>query len=292
MTGQFTPSSSNAQYEFMPPSKNYMGKPFSDWISEYVNWIIQPNPDRNNDGEVIFLRGFDIPTTSIEQMPKTVGPNFQDLRPVVRVGYETLVVPIDKPIFFPLVMALAESLDSKLDDNELCRRNYIRRLYSTEDPWIDQIKINGAPIDLPPDMKMRDFKVESNEFMINVPDVPYGTSLKDYMNTPLRTPGKRACVASGYFFMMKFAGSESGVVLHFKSNGERDRLLSGSDALYNIRIHKTMSQVISDRHLNEISEILENKKRTGKISEEEHDKLVTMIDKEKANISTEDKRIT
>lgn len=283
MTGQFTPSISDAQYEFMPPSKNYMGKPFSDWISEYVNWIIQPNPDRNNDGEVIFLRGFDIPKTPIEHMPKTVGPNFQDLRPVVRVGYETLFVPIDKPIFFPLVMALAESIDSKLDDNELCRRNYIRRLYSTDDPSIDQIKINGAPIVLPPDMKMRDFKVESNEFMINVPDVPYGTSLKDFMNTPLRTPGKRACVASGYFFMMKFT-TENDSVLHFKSNGERDRLLSGSDALYNIRIHKTISQAISDRRLNEISEILESKKKAGKISEEEFDKLVTMINKEKNNI--------
>jgi hypothetical protein len=266
------------EVELISPDENYMGKSLSEWIGEYTNWLIQPNPDANNDGEVVFLRGFDFHYTSVQTFSKSVGPAFQDIEPVIMVGKESLYVDVNKPILFPIIMAIGESIDTKLDDNQTCRINYVRSIFDGYSAKSKQVTIDEKDM-INNNSAMNKHHVESSEFTLNVPDAPYGSSLKDSMKLPLRTPGKRSSVVSGIFFMLRFLKkSPDSHILRFYSDGGRKSMLCDSDALYNIGVVDTMGEVISHRHYRSIIHKLNKKLESKEIEKPEYDKLKKIED--------------
>jgi hypothetical protein len=270
--------------ELLDPNQNYMGKSFSEWIAEYTNWLIQPNPDLNNNGEVVFLRGLDFHDLNEKTATKGVGPAFQDIEPVAMVGKDSIYIPVKKPILFPIVMAIGESIDTKLDDNNACRMNYVRSIFDGYSANSNQVKVDGKNL-MSDDSKMNNYHIESSEFTLNVPDVPYGSSLKDVIKMPLRTPGKRSCVVSGIFFMLKFLKrSPNSHILRFYSNSCKT-MLCDTDGLYYIKVLDTEGEVMSSRHDKILSYKLMKKLKTGEITDYEHKSLM-----EQGNISPDEPR--
>jgi len=43
-------------YVVLQPIETFKNKRYIDWIEDWSNWFYQPNPDRNNDGDVVFCR--------------------------------------------------------------------------------------------------------------------------------------------------------------------------------------------------------------------------------------------
>jgi hypothetical protein len=95
------------------------------------------------------------------------------------------------------------------------------------------------------------------------------------MNIPIRTPGNRPAVVSGYFFMLHLAPGSH--ILHFYSN---DSMACGSDAIYSIRVHDTMSKAVSDRHRQKLRSKLEKKKELKEIDSKEFNRVAEVINHE------------
>jgi hypothetical protein len=43
-------------YTVISPDKLFKGKRYVEWVQDWSNWFYQSNPDRNNNGDVVFLQ--------------------------------------------------------------------------------------------------------------------------------------------------------------------------------------------------------------------------------------------
>jgi hypothetical protein len=189
-------SNSSNTYELISPKVLFEGRSYADLQEEFWKWIFSIDCDRTNIGDVVFLRG--VP------LPDKPGDKFMS-KPVVMVDENKLVISTDQAVFFCCYTTLSEneSMGTLSSDTEHARRNdVVLALNRAGIPSDKQIFIDGNKINLG-EHEMADFRVVTNEFILNVPDPANGTTLGPYFETQL-SPGDHPSVAGGYCFLIKF----------------------------------------------------------------------------------------
>jgi hypothetical protein len=197
-------------YEVIKPeeSQSKVGRSYQDLLGSWTTWFVSDNPDAHNYGNsIIFLRGLDFPLESTEK----IGYSGQ---PAVMVGTRSLNISTDQYLFLPVINTFV------INDGDIKtaqeRRYIISRDTKAGDnpPLASQIKIDNVPLD-PPQL----FLTWSHDFVLHVPDVPYGRSLKDYIDTPLTVPGDFQANAAGWCILFRFTQPNTSHTVAFYARG-------------------------------------------------------------------------
>ena len=117
-------------------------------------------------------------------------------------------------------------------------REFIGSLIDNGDnpPGLNQLTINGKNLELPNGRKMEDYRIATPIFTAIVPDVEFGRSVKDFLETPTPT-GNYPAMVEGYFIMLRF--TEGNYWVHSWASGPRET--AGpyfSELLYQIEVIK------------------------------------------------------
>jgi len=95
-------SSRNDVYEVIKPNELYLGKTYGGWVCDWINWLFSIDPDKHNDGHVVFLRS----------LPFSSQPGYaMGLDPMIMVGNDKLEIFDDQAVLFPVIMAYWAATD-------------------------------------------------------------------------------------------------------------------------------------------------------------------------------------
>ena len=105
----------------------YYGKSYSDWATDWFNWLLSANADKHNNGPVAFLRSHGLPNSKtgayISDVPNqeiTRSDGFRDSSsadtlynpsyvndPNIRIGSDRLQIYLDQAVFVPIITTYA-----------------------------------------------------------------------------------------------------------------------------------------------------------------------------------------
>lgn len=212
----------SGSYWIEDPYFNYKGKSYSEWVTEWFNWFLSADADKRSFGPVVFLRskglpsintGANIPDVPDQQIggqyPDAVSsdPGYLGLRTYVndanvKVGKDRLQISENQAVLCPIIVGY-ELVPPSRDWGTL--REFIGSLIDNGDnpPGLNQLTINGKNVQLPKNRKMEDFRIATPIFTAIVPDVEFGRSVKDFLETPTPT-GIYPAMVEGYFVMLRF----------------------------------------------------------------------------------------
>ena len=170
-------------HEVILPAECYnkIGRTYQDLMESYAQWLVSDNPDDHNNGDVVFLRGIDFP-----DIPEKLGYSGQ---PIMKVGTRALNISDDQYLFRPIICTIANDID---DGKKSVQDRYFSvwqdTIHGDNPPGLNQLLIDGKRLDVRAE-DLSDFLTYSRDFTLQVPNVPYGRSLKDYLDTPI-SPGR------------------------------------------------------------------------------------------------------
>jgi hypothetical protein len=273
-----------ADYEVIRPeeSQRLIGRSYQDLIESWAQWIVSDNPDAHNYGNVIFLRGMDFPRS-----PERIGYSGQ---PAMMIGTRALnIVAKDQYLFLPVICTFVNEIDDRA--KTIQEQSYLiwrDTMEGDNPPSTNQIFIDEEPLDRA-GSDLSGFLTWSRGFMLHVPDVPYGRSLKDYLDIPISTPGDLQTMIGGYAILFRFTDEvpkDHSLIFHARGiQGPAGQYLASG--VYTIHVSPSppstsrlfgtstiLSETVKQRMLHE----LDNRKEKGEISNEEYDKLKTKIE--------------
>ena len=184
----------------MPADKRFDGRAYADILEDWMQWLLSINPDSNNNGRVVFLRGIDFAET----------PN-EDYRLFTRVGRDKLTICHDQAVFLPVITYHIDSYNYT-SDNEAQR---LRRLEGImEDGFIPvpnnaligvDLAMGAAPA-ITPIVDNRDdilnYRTITRDFELVVPDSSYGRTLATLLDYPIPQAGKFDCRCGAYAYLV------------------------------------------------------------------------------------------
>jgi hypothetical protein len=180
-------------YTIMSPENLFRGKSYLDWIQDWSNWFYQPYPERDNNGDMVFLRS----------MPLAEG-NYQN-EPLVVIGNDSLEITAEQGILIPIITStiIADEFESpewmygKV-------RNDIR--HGDDPPNLENIRINGEKLVLRTKDQTYEnlelFEFETPVYSLHLPDAADGPSLKGQVEMPSQSSGYFPAVTRGYFVIL------------------------------------------------------------------------------------------
>ena len=189
------------------PTENYHGRSYGDFAKEFMQWLVQYNPDNQSLKDVIFLRGVDF-----EGYQGNLNHRF------VKIGNDALQVYSDQAIFCTVITSLADKVHHNLDSPEK-RRDYVNQLVQIGDnpPLRNQFSVDG----LHPNIDWNDFKVITEDFTVYVPEPIPGKTLGQILDVPFNIPGPTECVVGGYFILLRPLPAGRHIITSF-GNGDFD----------------------------------------------------------------------
>jgi len=194
-SGRGTGASTSGGYSVVPPNHLFGNKSYSDYLAEFWNWLYSIDCDRNNTGDVVFLRGVSFGTSPDQGY---VGG------PVVNAGDNALNISKKQAVFFCNITTNTEAIDEREEYSEAeLRAHCIVDLNQSTIPDAQQILIDGNPINLPTGSDCSEFRTITREFILKVPDSTYGRTIAPFMDVQL-SPSEYRCVASAYCFLIRF----------------------------------------------------------------------------------------
>jgi hypothetical protein len=199
---------SNKKYRVVPPNDLYKGKSYTDWISDWCNWLFSLHPDEHNDGPVVFLKqapplGGEKTTSNPYFILDDEGHRIYRNDPNVMIGEKRLEISENQAILVPVLMSYWSATEPDEDDVSL--RNRVRNHTSDGDdpPYRKQLTIDGDEIQLEEGFTMSDYRIETPVFPLIIPESEYGTTYKDYVDTPFMESGTFPTISIGYFFLIE-----------------------------------------------------------------------------------------
>lgn len=280
------------------PIFNYRGKSYSEWVTEWFNWFLSADADKRTFGPVVFLRSKGLPSISsganIPDVPnQPIGGGYPDAVPSdpgylgtrtyvndanVKVGRDRLQIFENQAVLCPIIVGY-ELVPPSRDWGTL--REFIGSLIDNGDnpPGPNQLTINNKNVKLPTGRKMEDFRIATPIFTAIVPDVEFGRSVKDFLETPTPT-GNYPAMVEGYFVMLRF--TEGHYWVHSWASGPRET--AGpyfSELIYQIEVLKpkrdtgVKTAYRPARNERMLSSILADKKTTEELYDKELRRLRT-----------------
>jgi hypothetical protein len=161
-------------------------------VKEFIQWLVQYDPDNQTLRDVVFARGIDFPTPS--HTYSSYSHRF------VRIGKDALTVNDGQAIFITLITSFADEVHHHLETPEK-RKDYVNQLIQIGDdpPSKNQVSIDGFN----PNINLSDHKVLTDDFRLRIPEPGEGKTLGQLLDVPFNQPGDTWTVAGGYFILVK-----------------------------------------------------------------------------------------
>jgi hypothetical protein len=209
-------------YNIVDPRAMHLGKSYSEYAADWLNWFLSANADKRNSGPVVFLRSHGLPNSTARsydiELDTTITTPTSDTSarcddypgtylnyPNIRIGSDKLQIFDDQAVFVPIITAYHfATVFPYRDWGNL--QDYTGSVIDNGDnpPDPHQLTINNQPIDLPEELPMSEFRITTPIFTTVVPDVPYGISIKDFLEDSPIPPGVYPAMVAGYFVMLTF----------------------------------------------------------------------------------------
>jgi hypothetical protein len=169
------------------PTDNYHGKSYSELVQEFVQWLLQDEPDNQTLRDVVFLRGVD------------TSPYSSYSHRFVRIGKDALQMNEGQALMFTQTTVFLDSVHHHLETPEK-RTDYVNQLLEEADnpPSKNKVSFDGFN----PDIDWSEYKVITPNFTVIVPE-PSNRNLGQYLDFPFNIPGPTECVCGGYFLLLK-----------------------------------------------------------------------------------------
>lgn len=293
-----TGSVSGDLYNVLNPKDLYRGKSYSSHATDWFNWLVSTDPDKHNNGPVVFLRANLMPNSvtgldssdmdsvsSIDNRATgtdAVGdstaaysddqsyPRKYVNNPNVKVGADRLQIFTDQVIFCPIVTAYAEASRPYIDWAYMQEYTGVAIDYGDNPPDPSQLTINGQKLKI---NALNDYRIATPVFTAVIPDTDYGRSVKDYLEMPL-APGHYPIIVEGYFVMIQFRRASTYFVHSMASAPRETRGNYFAEFLYEIEVvrrpaRRPMQGAPGFRHPRNqgiISKILAAKVKNGEIT--------------------------
>jgi hypothetical protein len=297
-------------YDVVNPHNLYLGKSYSDWAADWFNWNLSAHADKRNSGPVVFLRSQGLPNsrtgilpdeptgitaTGTDTLPEGHGlysdyPWIYVNDPNIRISNDRLQIYEDQAVFFPMLTAYQfASIVPYRDWGYL--QDYTGSIIDNGDnpPERKQLSINNIDIDLPRGLEMNEFRVATPIFTAVVPEAPYGTSIKDFLDDGPIAPGTYPALVDGYWFMLKFKEPNTYYVHSWASAGREPKGPYFSELLYEIEVlkraerepHGRITSRRPARNEGVINRILTEKKKIGELTEADVNRIKLIPDRVK-----------
>jgi hypothetical protein len=174
------------------PTDNYHGRSYGDLVKEFIQWLVQYDPDNQTLRDVVFLRGIDFPTPA--HTYSSYSHRF------VKIGKDALTVNDGQAIFITLITSFADEVHHHLETPEK-RKDYVNQLIEIGDdpPSKNQVSIDGFN----PNIDLSDHKIITDDFRLRIPEPGEGKTLGQLLDVPLNQPGDTWTVAGGYFILLE-----------------------------------------------------------------------------------------
>jgi hypothetical protein len=197
----------NIEFEVFSPNEKLDGKSYGQYLADSWNKLVSDDPDRS-DGHILFLR-------------TSVNPKEAPLRKTVKIFS-------GQAIFLPVISTSMNTNDSPDLDTEPKRRAAANRDTDKGDnpPQPQQVTIDGKPVV----DNLKEFRVESPEFMLNVHEQ---SVLKGKFDNPYRAD-TLPTVAVGYCVIIKsLPARDRPYTIHIKANGQDGYY---TEAIYELQV--------------------------------------------------------
>ena len=169
------------------PTDNYHGKSYSELVQEFVQWLLQDEPDNQTLRDVVFLRGVD------------TSPYSSYSHRFVRIGNDAIQMNEGQALMITQTTVFLDSVHHHLDTPEK-RTDYVNQLLEEADnpPSRNKVSFDGFN----PEIDWSEYKVITPNFTLLVPE-PGGRNLGQYLDFPFNIPGPTECVCGGYFLLLQ-----------------------------------------------------------------------------------------
>lgn len=176
-------------WEIISPRSNHLGLSYGEWARNWMNWLVSRDPDSNNTGPVVYIRGVDF------TKEYSLYTNF------IRLEEKRLKMSLDQALLCPM---MACYIDARHHTNAEDHQKRLSKAF--------RLVING---DYPPDKKqfsidgnnfpisLEEFLIVTPEFKLHVPSPTYENTLGGILDVPLIFEGDWDCVVAGYFVLIK-----------------------------------------------------------------------------------------
>ena len=208
----------------------FKNKGYKEWVQDWSNWFYQPNPDQNNNGDVVFLRSI------------AFSEGVYSKEPNVMVGADSLVISDNQRVLVPIITANSVFFNTERPD---IMYGYVRShiLNGDNPPLLSQLKINGKQI------KSKNlaegfspYEIETPVFQIAIPDDTEGKSLKEQGDDIFDSAGLFPAVTRGYFILLQFMPDkdQQGYYIECSASGcTTDKGLYTASLFYHIIVNKS-----------------------------------------------------
>jgi hypothetical protein len=289
-------------FKVIPPDELHRGKSYSEWVCDWFNWFLSADADNRNSGPVVFLRSRGLPNrltgANISDASSTGGgpgealdsPNDDQSYsasysrtyvndPNVRIGGDRLRIFEDQAVLVPIIIAYWLRYESNTDWGSMQDFTGLTIDYGDNPPNPNQLTIKTGDNQPEPVRRgnLAGFRITTPVFTAVVPEVEYGRSIKDFLESPV-TPGSYPAMVEGYFVMITFDPphpESGGYWVHSWASAPREvRGPYFSELLYQIDVSArkggprgAMTEWRPARNERILSKILEQKDESGDLTE-------------------------
>ncbi|MGI0044704.1 MAG: hypothetical protein ACRD47_13440 [Nitrososphaeraceae archaeon] len=208
---------SGTEFEVIPRNMPYHGLSYEQLAELWMNWLISPDPDSNNSGPFIFLRGVDRITGENQTI---VGEQYSFN--YLRIEPDELRILNTDTLFWPIIMYYVDERHNENADTyqKRWRHAMAHMLAGDNPPKPSQARIRkdgGNAIDIV--SNFTNFGVITNDFDLYVPSSSYVNRLGPILDVPLIHEGIWKCVVAGYFLLIRIK-DEGKYTIMSNGNGE------------------------------------------------------------------------
>lgn len=182
------------------PHENFRGMSYGEWGAEWNKWLFSKDPDANDNGNMLFLRGnVDYkPVGNDPSSPKYVNPDAiydrTDRNGVTIFDTTAIFIPVISTVFF-----IQDNFEGKILRNEQDLRYSINKERDeTQEIWC-AIKRKGDPKPSKLVVDVKQYRFESTIFKL---EVPRDSKLRGRMQVSVKT-GVYEAMTSGHFVIIR-----------------------------------------------------------------------------------------
>lgn len=185
-------------HQLVPRDGSFGGFGYQALITDWMNWLIMDDPDDNNDGVVVYLRGIDF---------RRVSGSYSNF---IRTGTERFVIGLDQAVFWPIIMYFVDAKHHERAENAHKRLLHVTNLLNNgRQPGINDALIsfnngNPQPINAGGYADFRFISDTETDLDVHGQDYDSPKNLCPNLDVPLKHSGNSKCRVAGYFLLVSF----------------------------------------------------------------------------------------